>query len=439
MAGVRADQDESGPTLVSAPSHPEPVAITDFLLALLLHRRAVAVQMEPGEAAHRLSVQRDGSSQVDVTVASEVGDAVAVRLALLAGIDLPAGGSILGRIKLRWGDRHGEILVVLGSTPAGITLELRKVLDTREAARVTAAERASRSRDASRIDAYKLHEILGRGGTGLVYRAEHEALQKQVALKVLHPRIARSPEAAAMLLREGRAASRIRHRGIVEVTDFGTAEDGRLFLVMELVTLPTLQSLMAVQPMPPDRVISIIRNLLLALDAAHGAGLIHRDLKPSNVFVGPDDEVKITDFGSAVALAEGSAVALAEDRPLDGSQNATFWATRGYLAPEYSLGRSSRRSDIYAVGCIMYLMLAGRLPEVNKARPGLFQAVDGGPSPPMTLADGSPVPPLLEAAVRKATAVRPSDRYETAQEMSAELERVRAGLKRRGWQRWLPA
>jgi serine/threonine protein kinase len=309
------------------------------------------------------------------------------------------------------------------------------VLDTREAARVTAAERASRTRDASRIDAYKLHEILGRGGTGLVYRAEHEALQKQVALKVLHPRIARSPEAAAMLLREGRAASRIRHRGIVEVTDFGTAEDGRLFLVMELVTLPTLQSLMAVQPMPPDRVITIIRNLLLALDAAHGAGLIHRDLKPSNVFVGPDDEVKITDFGSAVALAEGSAVALAED----GSESATFWTTRGYYAPEYSLGRSSRRSDIYAVGCIMYLMLAGRLPEVNKARPGLFRAIDDGTSPPMTLADGSPVPPLLEEAVRKATAVRPSDRYETAQEMSAELERVRAGLKRRGWQRWLPA
>ena len=431
MAGGRRDKDESEPTLVSAPSHPDPVAIADFLLALLLHRRAVSVQMEPGEAAHRLSVQRDGSWQVDVTVASEVGDAVAVRLAVLAGIDLPAGGSILGRIKLRSGDRHGEILVVLGSSPAGITLELRKVLDSREAARVTADERASRTRDASRIDAYKLYEILGRGGTGLVYRAEHEALEKQVALKVLHPHIARLPEKAAMLLREGRAASRIRHRGIVEVTDFGTAEDGRLFLVMELVKLPTLQSLMAVQPMPPDRVITIIRSLLLALDAAHGAGLIHRDLKPSNVFVGPDDEVKISDFGSAVALAEG--------RALDGSENPTFWGTHGYLAPEYSLGRSSRRSDIYAVGCIMYLMLAGKLPEVNKARPGLFTAVDDGTSPPMTLADGSPVPPLLEQAVRKATAVRPSDRYQTAQEMSAELERVRAGLKRRGWQRWLPA
>ena len=431
MAGVRARPRRIGAYPRLGPFSPRPVAIADFLLALLLHRRAVSVQMEPGEAAHRLSVQRDGSWQVDVTVASEVGDAVAVRLAVLAGIDLPAGGSTLGRIKLRSGDRHGEILVVLGSSPAGITLELRKVLDSREAARVTADERASRNRDASRIDAYKLYEILGRGGTGLVYRAEHEALEKQVALKVLHPHIARSPEKAAMLLREGRAASRIRHRGIVEVTDFGTAEDGRLFLVMELVTLPTLQSLMAVQPMPPDRVITIIRSLLLALDAAHGAGLIHRDLKPSNVFVGPDDEVKISDFGSAVALAEG--------RALDGSENPTFWGTHGYLAPEYSLGRSSRRSDIYAVGCIMYLMLAGKLPEVNKARPGLFTAVDDGTSPPMTLADGSPVPPLLEEAVRKATAVRPSDRYQTAQEMSAELERVRAGLKRRGWQRWLPA
>jgi hypothetical protein len=437
MAATSADETESGPTLVSAPSHPAPVAIADFLLALLLHRRAVAVQLDPGDATHRLAVQGTNTAPVELPLANEVGDAVAVRLALLAGIDLPAGGSILGRIRVRSGDRQGEVLVILAITPAGISLELRRVMDMRELAKITAGG-APRPRDPSRIDAYKLHEILGRGGTGMVYRAEHEALEKQVALKVLHPHIAQSSEAAAMLLREGRAASRIRHPGIVEVTDFGTAEDGRLFLVMELVTAPTLQALMAVERMTPERVVTIIRNLLLALEAAHSAGLIHRDIKPSNVFVMPGDEVKITDFGSAMAVAEG--------RPLDGAESGSFWGTHGYLAPEYALGVSSRKSDIYAVGCMMHQLLAGKLPDERSSRQSqlsgelLMAAVSTSANPRggISMLNGTPVPPLLEEVVLKATAKRPSDRYDTAAAMAADLERVRAGLKRRGWQRWLP-
>jgi serine/threonine protein kinase len=152
----------------------------------------------------------------------------------------------------------------------------------------------------------------------------------------------------------------------------------------------------------------------------------------------PNDEVKITDFGSAMALAEG--------RPLDGAESGSFWGTHGYLAPEYALGVSSRRSDIYAVGCMMHQLLAGKLPDERSSRQSvpsseiavMASAGARGGGGGMEMLNGTPVPPLLEEVVLKATAKRPTDRYETAAEMAADLERVRASLKRRGWQRWLP-
>jgi serine/threonine-protein kinase len=409
-----------------------PVAIADFLLACLVNRNAVAVRLEPEETLHRIVIQGAGGTDAQVTLPWETGDAVTVRLALLAGVDVvgAAGGSAMGRTNVRYGSKRSEVLAVLTTSPRGMQLELRRVVGEAETRKKAAPARRVREPDARRIDDYRLYEELGRGGTGVVYCAQHEALEKLVALKVLHPSVASVPEAAAMLLREGRAASRIRHPGIVDVTDFGRAEDGRMFLVMELVPWPTLHAVFSRETIAPARIVNIIRNLLLALEAAHAEGLIHRDLKPSNVFVGPDEQVKLTDFGSAVALAGR--------RPLDRAAHVPLWGTAEYMAPEHSTGKADRRSDVYAVGCMLYLLLTGRLPFSNESTEKLQAMHAHAAIPPLDLPEGSNVPPLMEEVVRRAMAKAPEERYQTAAEMARDLERVAIGLKRKGWQKWLP-
>jgi serine/threonine protein kinase len=416
---------------VDAP--PLPVALGDFLLACLVEGKALAVRLAPEEGGHKI-VFEGGTSPALVSVSWEIGDALAVRLALLAGIDVVASGSRLGRAWVRHQGRRAEVLVVLTTSQQGLALELRRVVD--ESLRPPRRPGApgvpgAGALDFRRIDAYRLYEELGRGGTGVVYCAEHQALEKLVALKILHPEIGAAPETAAMLLREGRAASRVRHPGIVDVTDFGTAEDGRMFLVMELVTWPTMQATIARGPITPERAVIITRNLLAALEAAHTEGLVHRDLKPSNVFIGPDDRIKLTDFGSAVALAGRP--------PLDGGGHTIpFWGTAEYMAPEHYTGSFDRRSDVYAVGCILHFLLTRRVPFSAPAAVEVAKMHARAPVPPLVLPDGAAAPPLLEAVVRRALAKSPKDRYQTAVEMARDLERVSVGLSRRGWQRWLP-
>jgi serine/threonine protein kinase len=409
---------------------PLPVALADFLLACLVEGKAMAIRLAPEEGGHKI-VFEGGSTPALVSVSWEIGDAVAVRLALLAGIDVVASGSRLGRAAVRHQGRRAEVLVVLTTSQQGLALELRRVVDeSLRPPRTTGAPGAGKL-EFRRIDAYRLYEELGRGGTGVVYCAEHQALEKLVALKILHPEIGAAPETAAMLLREGRAASRVRHPGIVDVTDFGTAEDGRMFLVMELVTWPTMQATIARGPITPDRAVVITRNLLAALEAAHTEGLVHRDLKPSNVFIGPDDRIKLTDFGSAVALAGRP--------PLDGGGHVVpFWGTAEYMAPEHYTGSFDRRSDVYAVGCILHFLLTRRVPFSAPTAVEVAKLHARAPLPPLVLPDGEAAPPLLEAVVKRALAKSPKDRYQTAIEMARELERVSVGLSRRGWQRWLP-
>jgi serine/threonine-protein kinase len=402
--------------------HPSPIGVADLTLAVLALKKAIAAYIEPAAGGHALAFERPSGRRTSLPLPGDLGDAGAMRLSLLAGFDLARGATHLGRLRVRHSSRTVELLAMMNGASQGLSLELRRI--------VSAPDRADAPSEAGdRVGPYRLFEELGRGGTGVVYRAEHVALQKAVALKLMNPKVVAVGQRAAMLLREGRAASRARHEGIVDVTDFGSTEGGRVYLVMELVPWPTLEALLAGGAIAPQRAVAITRQILRALGAAHGAGVVHRDLKPSNVFVSPDDQVKLGDFGAA-AVEVG-------ERPLAEGSATPLWGTPQYMAPEHSRGEADRRTDLYALGVMLFRMLSGKLPFEGSSFVQIMAKHIEAPVPPVMSPHG-PLPEAFGDLVRMALAKCPEDRYQRASDMLRDLEQAGLQLLRRGWQKWLP-
>ncbi|HEV8549185.1 MAG TPA: serine/threonine-protein kinase, partial [Polyangiaceae bacterium] len=204
---------------------------------------------------------------------------------------------------------------------------------------------------------YRVVALLGSGGMGAVYRAEHVHMKKPVAVKILHRHMTTNQEVVARFEREAVAAGRIEHPNVAAATDFGRLADGSFYLVLEYVEGKSLGLAMDEGPMPPARALGIVRQIAGGLAAAHAAGIVHRDLKPDNVLLverdGVRDIVKVLDFGIAkVHLEEGSG-----HRPL--TQIGTIFGTPQYMSPEQGQGHTvDARSDLYALGVLAYEMLA---------------------------------------------------------------------------------
>jgi serine/threonine-protein kinase len=234
-------------------------------------------------------------------------------------------------------------------------------------------------------DAIELREVIGQGGMGTVHRAHHLRLDRPVAVKFLAEPLAAEPGFADRLRREARVLARLRHPGIVGVHDYGE-QDGRGYIVMEHVDGQPLSRLL---PLPPDRARAVALEVLDALACAHAEGLVHRDVKPANVLIDTDGRARLTDFGLA--------------RPLTGWTVTTAGRVAGtpqYMAPEMLQGAPpDPRQDVYAMGALLYEMLAGRPPA----------------------GDFAPLPPPFDRIVRKALAPDPSRRYADAAAMRADL------------------
>ncbi len=251
---------------------------------------------------------------------------------------------------------------------------------------------------------YRLLGELGRGGMGTVYLAEDTALGRRVALKVVAT-AASAPEAAERMLREARILAGLEHPGIVPVHDAGALPDGRIFYAMKRVHGARLDGLAATLPLPER--LRIFRRICEAVAFAHARGVIHRDLKPENVMVGSFGEVLVMDWGVAKIVAEATATSAAPSgggRAATGAEteDGTVVGTANYMAPEQAegaVGRTGPRADIFALGGVLRFLL---LPEASRPR-------------------------ALQAVVRKACAVRPEDRYATAEELSAEITRYLEG------------
>ncbi|HEY5960297.1 MAG TPA: serine/threonine-protein kinase [Polyangiaceae bacterium] len=265
---------------------------------------------------------------------------------------------------------------------------------------------------------YAVKELLGVGGMGCVYRAEHIHIRKEVALKTLHASMLRSPEIIARFEREAIAAARIAHPNVVVATDFGRFENGQYYLILELVRGRTVrEELDAHSQFDVQRICSIARQVASALFAAHEVGVVHRDLKPENIMLVRSatavDLVKVLDFGIAKMTLEGKNQTL--------TQLGAVFGTPQYMSPEQAGGKAiDARSDIYSLGIIIYEMLTGKLPfDAADALGFLIQHLN---HPPLPLPDSVPQP--LRELVHAMLAKSPDQRPASARVVVAELERI---------------
>lgn len=265
---------------------------------------------------------------------------------------------------------------------------------------------------------YEIRAPLGKGGMGTVYRGWQLSVDREVAIKVIHPKLSNDRSAVKRFLREARLASRLSQPNIVNVYDFGQSE-GVLYLVMELLRGHTLASELGQgRRINPKRTMVIASQLCDALEAAHAQGIVHRDLKPSNIVILDDppgrDLIKVLDFGLAKSLIQDSGSVVTNTDALLG--------TPLYMAPEQIEGKvSDQRADLYSLGCILYEMLTGRPPFVDNA----VSAVLARHVHDAHAALPPHVPPKLRGLIDKLLAKTADERLQTAGEVRRILEDVR--------------
>ena len=283
---------------------------------------------------------------------------------------------------------------------------------------------------ARELGSYRLVELIGRGGMGEVWRATHRMLARPAAIKLIKPEILGNPGtggSAAVIQRfrkEAEAASFLQSPHTIRLYDFGETRAGTFYFVMELLDGLDLETLVRQHgPIPPERVIHVLRHLCHSLAEAHDRGMIHRDVKPANIFLcrlGREyDFVKVLDFGL---------VKFDQDESIMDTIKAAAEVTTGtpaYMAPEMANGESvDRRADLYAVGCVAYWLLTGHLVfEAESALRMLIQHIQAQPVPP-SQRGAQAVPPALERLILRCLEKDPARRPSSADEIVAELDRV---------------
>jgi beta-lactam-binding protein with PASTA domain/tRNA A-37 threonylcarbamoyl transferase component Bud32 len=271
-------------------------------------------------------------------------------------------------------------------------------------------------------DRYELDGVVGRGGMAEVYRARDLRLDRTVAVKTLRADLARDQTFQARFGREAQSAASLNNPAIVAVYD--TGEDpasGVPYIVMEYVDGRTVRDLLIEgHRLLPERTLEITSGVLRALEYSHQAGIVHRDIKPGNVMVTRNGDIKVMDFGIARAMSDSQATM---------TQTAQVIGTAQYLSPEQARGeRVDARSDLYSTGCLMYELLTGRPPFTGDSPVAIaYQHVRENPIPPSRL-DPS-LPPWADSIVLKAMAKSPNDRYQSAAEMNADIQRAASGMQ----------
>lgn len=272
---------------------------------------------------------------------------------------------------------------------------------------------------------YRVEKLIKTGGMGAVYRGKHVLMDKTVAIKVLRPSLAVDNVVVARFSREAKAASRISHPHAVNVTDFGEAENGVVFLIMEYLDGRTLKEIIQAEgAFSLDRTVEIVRQVTGALEAAHGQGVVHRDLKSDNIMLvrhNGEEWAKVLDFGIAkIQQTEGS-------RDVEITQANLVVGTPQYMSPEQcsQTGPLDPRSDLYSLGIIIYEMLAGRVPFTGES-PTVIMMKQVQDPPPSVLSARADLPASVDEVIKRALAKQPLDRFQSAGDLYAALAKAAA-------------
>jgi len=265
---------------------------------------------------------------------------------------------------------------------------------------------------------YRIVAQIGAGGMGMVWLGEHKLLGSRAAIKVLLPAMSAQPKLVERFFDEAKAATRIQDPGIITVLDFGHHE-GNAYIVMELLRGESLSSRLGTGRLPAVQAVRIIQQCAVAMAAAHARGIIHRDLKPDNVFLVPDpavpggERVKILDFGIAKLLDE------ADDPDRQKTITGTIMGTPAFMSPEQCRGAGAidHRTDIYALGCVLFDLLCGRPPFIAPT-PGDMIVSQIGHDPPLPSSLVPELPPAIDALVLKCLAKSPDARFASMTELA---------------------
>jgi serine/threonine-protein kinase len=271
-------------------------------------------------------------------------------------------------------------------------------------------------------DRYRISRVLGEGGMGVVYAAEHVLMRKEVAVKVLHAEMCTMDEVVARFEREAIAAAHIDHPNVAGATDFGRLEDGSCYLVLELLKGTSLRDEIARGAIPPSRALRILRGIASGVSAAHVKGIVHRDLKPENVMIvdrdGDADFVKVLDFGIAkvdpttlAAMSQGGGKVL--------TRVGAVFGTPEYMAPEQAVGDTvDARADLYSIGVIFLEMVTGRCPFRGNALSILRERILAVGPPDMSTVTDQGVRDIVSRLLTR----QPDDRMQSATELVAAID-----------------
>jgi len=271
-----------------------------------------------------------------------------------------------------------------------------------------------------RIDRYEITNEIGHGGMATVYRARDTRLDRWVAVKVMHPHLRGTEQARARFSREARAVAKLKHASILEIYDYSGNDSDNAYIATELLTGPTLKGFLEqVGVVPPEIAVAICVDLARGLSAAHAQGIVHRDVKPENVLLHEARLVKLTDFGIADMLDPSMSAMTATGQIL---------GSPAHMAPEQvEGGDTDARSDIFALGTILYWLATGSLPFTGKnPHQVLKRVVDCAPVDPLALRPA--IGRDLRDIILRCLAKQPADRYQSAEQLAQDLEKYLAAL-----------